>query len=80
MKLINIHYFALLKDQAGKEQESLEVELNTYRELYLYLANKYQFSLEDKLVQVAVNDEYSSLDSTISHQAKVVFIPPVAGG
>jgi len=32
------------------------------------------------MVQVAVNDEFTSMKSIVTDNSKVVFIPPVAGG
>ncbi len=80
MKFVNIHYFALLRDCAGKESEQLEVSCHNYGELYTLLAEKYGFVLPATMIQVAVNDEFSSLDCAIEDAAKIVFIPPVSGG
>lgn len=80
MKSINIQYFALLRDQAGKEFEQLSVACKTYAELYQLLQDKYHFTLPLKMIQVAVNDEFSHLERDLEEGARVVFIPPVAGG
>lgn len=80
MKKINIQYFALLREQAGLEKETLDVSCKTYGELYEFLKEKHQFTLPLGMVQVAVNDEFSLIDLEISEGARVVFIPPVAGG
>lgn len=80
MKSVNIQYFALLRDQSGKDQESLSVPCRTYEDLYRHLQEKYSFTLPAKMIQVAVNDEFSQLHQEITEGARVVFIPPVAGG
>lgn len=80
MKSINVQYFALLREQAGLETEEMKVDCKTYGELYELLRGKYQFTLPLKMVQVAVNDEFSHLNHEIKDGARVVFIPPVAGG
>lgn len=80
MKSINIQYFALLREEAGKEKESLSVPCKTYAELYTQLQEKYKFTLPISMIQVAVNDEFSHLNHEIAEGARVVFIPPVAGG
>lgn len=79
-KTITVKYFAALQEQAGTAEEDLTLELTSYRQLYRYLAEKYQFHLSENQVKVAVNDEFADLDSTIEDHALVVFIPPVAGG
>jgi molybdopterin converting factor subunit 1 len=80
MKSISIQYFALLREEAGTDKETVEVPCRTYSELYLHLKDKHQFSLPVEMIQVAVNDEFSHLNHEISEGARVVFIPPVAGG
>lgn len=80
MKSVNIQYFALLRDQAGKDSEKIQVSCKTYADLYNELSTKYQFSLPLKVIQVAVNDEFAKLTQEITDDARIVFIPPVAGG
>lgn len=80
MSLINVHYFASFREKAGIDQEELSHNLKTYAELYQNLSLKYGFSLPPDMIQVAVNDEFASMNDLIVQNAKVVFIPPVAGG
>lgn len=80
MKSVSVQYFALLRDQAGKNDETLTVSCDTYADLYHHLQQKYSFTLPVQLIQVAVNDEFSQIGRPISDGARVVFIPPVAGG
>ena len=77
---IKVCYFALLREKAGMESETLSSHSLTYADLYEELSAKYQFGLPASMVQVAVNDEFTSMKSPITESAKVVFIPPVAGG
>lgn len=79
-KKITINYFAILRDHAGKNSETLETSCANYRELYSKLKEQYDFSLSECMIQVAVNDEFTTLEAPIVSGAKVVFIPPVAGG
>lgn len=80
MKSVNVQYFALLRDQAGKDSETVQVECKTCADLYTELSGKYQFTLPLKMIQVAVNDEFSKLNQEITDGDRIVFIPPVAGG
>ena len=80
MASISVRYFALLREQAGLETENLSVTCKTYGELYTFLKNKYAFTIPLEMIQVAVNDEFSQLQNTLTENAQVVFIPPVAGG
>lgn len=79
MPLINVKYFASLKEKTLVESETLTFE-GSYKDLYFELSKKYQFTLPFEMIQVAVNDEFSSMNSMVTENAKVVFIPPVAGG
>jgi sulfur-carrier protein len=80
MKSIKVSYFASLRECSGKENETLDVECETYRDLYQQLAKGYGFALPVEAIQVAVNDKFAPLNSSVEDGAKVVFIPPVAGG
>jgi len=80
MKSVHIQYFAMLKEQAGKGQETLSVTARTLGELYLHLTEERHLSLPLSMIQVAVNDEFSRLDREINEGDRVVFIPPMAGG
>jgi sulfur-carrier protein len=80
IKTVTVHYFAILRDQRGLENESLKVESATYADLYEQLRQRHGFTLPPEMIQVAVNDQYVQMHSAITEGAKVVFLPPVAGG
>ena len=80
MKSVNVRYFALFRELAGKETESIKVDCATYADLYRELSARYQFILPIDTIQVAVNDEFIHADQPLIDNASVVFIPPVAGG
>lgn len=80
MLLINVHYFASFREKAGIDSEAVTGEYQNLTELYTDLNNKYQFALPSEMIQVAVNDEFASMNDKILSGSKVVFIPPVAGG
>jgi sulfur-carrier protein len=77
---INIHYFALLREKAGVEQELFTTNASNLMELYHEVSGKYNFGLPHSMIQVAVNDEFNSFETSLENNMKVVFIPPVAGG
>lgn len=80
MKSISVQYFAILREQAGVEKETVEVPCRTYGDLYSHLQKKHRFTLPLDMIQVAVNDEFSELHQEILDGSRIVFIPPVAGG
>lgn len=80
MKSIEVRYFALFREKAQKEKETLNVSVATYLELYQQLSSQYGFILPESMIQVAVDDEFTHMNQEITNGARVVFIPPVAGG
>jgi molybdopterin converting factor subunit 1 len=80
VKSVNIKYFAQLRELSGKNDETINVDVETYGELYSFLASKYNFPLPQSMIQIAVNDEYSTFGAPIEANARIVFIPPVSGG
>ena len=77
---INVQYYALLREQAGRSSESLVTTAATPRELYQELQRRYPFSLAPEMLRVAVNSEFSDWCQPLEEGDSVVFIPPVAGG
>jgi molybdopterin synthase sulfur carrier subunit len=80
VKPISIRYFALLREEAGKDFEEISTEAMTYGDVYQNLQGKYQFTLPVSMIRVAVNDEFCRMNDQVLAGAKIVFIPPVAGG
>lgn len=79
-KKIRVQYFALLREQAGRSDESLTTSARTPRELYEELRKRYPFSLAPEMLRVAVNTEFGDWSQPLADGDAVVFIPPVAGG
>lgn len=79
MKVL-IQYYALLREQRGLDQESLETVADTPSALYQSLAEQHGFTLKPNSLKVAVNDDFATWDTTLRDGDSVVFIPPVAGG
>lgn len=70
----------MLREKAGVDSEIFTGDFKTHSELYELLDNKYHFNLPFNMVQVAANDEFTSMGSLVVQESTVVFIPPVAGG
>jgi molybdopterin-guanine dinucleotide biosynthesis protein A len=79
MKL-RVQYFALMREQAGRSEETLETVAATPAELYGELVRRYGFTLAREQLKVAVNSEFSEWSRPLAAGDDVVFIPPVAGG
>ena len=77
---IDVQYYALLREQAGRSSESLITTAGTPRELYQELQQRYPFSLAPEMLRVAINSEFGDWGQRLREGDSVVFIPPVAGG
>jgi molybdopterin-guanine dinucleotide biosynthesis protein A len=78
---IGVRYFALLRELAGKSEESVSVDSgDTASQIYLQLAAKYAFPLGLSDLRVAVNDDFTTGDHPLTDGDRLVFIPPVSGG
>jgi len=77
---LNIRYYALLREQAGRSEELLETTAATPADLYTELNARYGFTLSREQLKVAVNSEFSDWSRKLAAGDAVVFIPPVAGG
>jgi molybdopterin converting factor subunit 1 len=78
--LINIQYYAILREQSGRSVESLDTRATTPAALYTELAARYPFTLRQDQLKVAVNGEFTDFGRALAAGDAVVFIPPVAGG
>jgi molybdopterin-guanine dinucleotide biosynthesis protein A len=77
---IDVRYFAVLREQAGRSEESLHSSARTARELYAELRSTRGLRLAPELLRVAVNDEFADWSRTLQADDTVIFLPPVAGG
>jgi molybdopterin-guanine dinucleotide biosynthesis protein A len=79
-KHISVQYYALLREQAGRREETLLTRAQDARELYALLRARYPFSLGPEHLRVAINAEFAEWSTPLKDGDAVVFIPPVAGG
>lgn len=79
-KTVRIQYYAILREQAGRSEETLDTSASTPTELYAELQQRHPFQLTSAQLKVALNSEFSDWQTPLKHGDTVVFIPPVAGG
>lgn len=77
---LRIQYYALLREQAGRSEETLDTSAGTPTELYRELQARHPFRLGPEQLKVAINAEFSDWNTTLRNGDTIVFIPPVAGG
>jgi molybdenum cofactor guanylyltransferase len=77
---LKIQYYALMREQAGRSEESVETKASTPADLYAELKTRHGFTLPLEQLKVAVNAEFVPWSRPLAAGDAVVFIPPVAGG
>jgi molybdopterin-guanine dinucleotide biosynthesis protein A len=77
---LRVQYFALLREQAGRNEEQLQTRARTPRELFRELQARYRFTLPEDRLRVAINAEFADWSRPLHSGDAVAFIPPVAGG
>lgn len=80
--MINVLFFARLKDQIGQADLQLEDDQagKTIAQLQQELIAKGMTALQDDSIRVALNQNFCAADSVIKAGDEVAFMPPVTGG
>ena len=77
---VAVRYFAILREERGREEESLATGAATVADLYGELRARFSFSLPADRLRVACNGDFVPWSHPLCDGDLVVFIPPVAGG
>lgn len=77
---VAVRYFAILREERGRDEESLTTGAATVAELYAELRARFPFSLSAERLRVACNGDFVPWSHPLRDGDLVVFIPPVAGG
>jgi molybdopterin converting factor subunit 1 len=80
LRRVNVRYFALLREQAGRGSEAVQTAARTPQELYEQLQRERGLQLASQFLRVAVNDEFGDWQQPLADGDTVAFLPPVAGG
>mgnify|MGYP001378754302 CR=1 FL=1 len=83
---MKILYFAWLRTQIGCSEETIDLpqEAKTVGDVLSFLETKgdaYKNALGgDKVIRVAINQDYADLDQPVTNQDELAIFPPVTGG
>lgn len=77
---LRVQYYAILREQARRSEETLDTTASTPAELYQELRTRHPFQLAPAQLKVAINADFRDWNAPLSNGDTVVFIPPVAGG
>jgi molybdopterin synthase sulfur carrier subunit len=77
--MINVLFFAAIREEAGVEKVIIDKQGITVKELKEYVQKTYKLSSLNQTM-IAVNEEFVTDEETIETGDTVAFIPPVSGG
>ena len=77
--MVDVLFFAELREVVGKEKITVEAEGLTVEELKTKWLASYQLENIDQAM-IAVNEEYAEENTILADGDVVAFIPPVSGG
>jgi molybdopterin-guanine dinucleotide biosynthesis protein A len=79
-RTLRIQYYAVLREQAKRSEETVDTTASTPAELYEELRKRHPFQLAPAQLKVAINADFRDWNTPLANGDTVVFIPPVAGG
>lgn len=82
--MIEVLYFAWLRERIGEPKEQVETNAATVAELVAELAardERYALAFQDlSAIRVALDQELSEFDAPLDGVREVAFFPPMTGG
>ena len=80
MKTITVCYFAMFREHAGTGQETLDLAVETARDVFEATRERHGSTEPNGHCKVAINDQMADWDSPVADGDTVLLFPPVAGG
>ena len=80
MKTITVRYFAMFREQAGVDEETLTLAADTAADVFEHTKPRHGSAEPSGHCKVAINDEMADWSSPVEDGDTVLLFPPVAGG
>ena len=80
MKTITVRYFAMFREKAGRNEETLTIDAATAADVFDATKDRHGSSEPAGHCKVAINDAMANWDSPIEDGDTILLFPPVAGG
>ena len=80
MKTITVRYFAMFREHAGIEEETVSLDAATAADVFEHTRSRHRSSEPAGHCKVAINDEMADWSSPVEDGDTVLLFPPVAGG
>lgn len=79
-KKITVRYFALFREHAGLDAETISTDAETTADVFRLLKHRHGAAEPLAHCKVAINDEMADWNSPIADGDVILLFPPVAGG
>ena len=79
MKSVEVRYFALYREQAGRDSERIQVTFDTAGELFESVCARHGLAAAAN-ARLAINDEVADRGTRLNDGDTVLIFPPVSGG
>ena len=79
-KTLTVRYFAVFRERAGMDEETVSLDAATARDVFDQLQARHGSAEPLAHCKVAINDEMADWDSPVADGDTVLLFPPVAGG
>jgi len=80
VKTITVRYFAMFREQAGMDEETLTLDAASAADVFAATRARHGSDEPSGHCKVAINDVMADWDSPIADGDTVLLFPPVAGG
>jgi len=80
VKTITVRYFAMFREHAGTDEESLKLDADTAADVFAATSARHGSAEPSGHCKVAINDVMADWDSPVNDGDTVLLFPPVAGG
>ena len=79
-KNITVCYFAIFREHAGIDGETLALDVSTAADVFARLQHRHGSAEPLGHCKVAINDEMADWNTAVNDGDTVLLFPPVAGG
>ncbi len=80
MKKITVRYFAMFREHAGVDEETLQLDAATAADVFAATRKRHGSAEPTGHCKVAINDVMADWESPVNDGDTVLLFPPVAGG
>ena len=80
MKTITVRYFAMFREHAGLDEETLTLDVTCAADVFVATRGRHGSDEPGGHCKVAINDVMADWDSPVVDGDTVLLFPPVAGG